>query len=196
MRMKKQVKQLNHQVPESLVGLAPETVLQHGPTKRIVDAFIWFDPKVGTISAYTPRPSDLEGHFGVFRGVDMLESFGQGVLVAPSTLLEWQKQECSLEEMKATWNTAVLGLGNVAFHHFLEVGQTFVSIGLIDFHRFRQTVVSGRIYRVPKGLDLQAYFQGLSSADIREFRLREDFHLIAQIEGITCRLLRNSRFTS
>jgi hypothetical protein len=82
----------------------------------------------------------------------------------------------------------------VHFHSYLEVGQTFISIGFIKFFKWRQMVCEGRIYRVPKGLDLDEYFKDFDEERLRNYDLGEGFTHIAELFDITGRGIKREIF--
>ncbi len=177
---------------DNLVGVSPEEVLIHGPTKRLVDHYLWHEPQLGIVGSYTPTAFDVHDHFGLFRGVDQIESFGQtiGGIIA---FLECQKQGCTLTELKSRFMPTFLSIGRVTFHSYLKEGDTFVSLGQLKFYKFRQLSVDGRIYKVPPDLDLNDYFGHLQSADFINYQLHPDFVLVTEIDDITGRIIKNER---
>lgn len=179
---------------ENLIGTLPEHLLLHGPTKRLLDAYHWHQPKIGIVASYTPKAFDVNDHFGVFRGVDQIEAFAQATIVSCATFLECQKQNCQPINLKDKFIPAFISVGNVYFHNYLEAGETFVSLGKIKFYKFRQMVADGRIYKVPKGLDLDAYFSDFDDQKLETYNLSEDFILVAELFDITGRALKKEIF--
>lgn len=178
----------------SLVGIKPqEILLVHGPTKLLIDDYHWFDSKVGVVASYTPKPRDVHDHFGLFRGVDQIEAFAQATIVSCGTFIECHKQNCLPVVLKKTLIPAFISIGNVNFHHYLEEGETFICIGKIKLYKFRQMVVDGRIYKVPKDLDLTAYFSDFNENRLSNYDLGEGFILIAELYDITGRALKKSK---
>jgi len=147
---------------QNLVGLSPEKLLSHGETKRLLTAYHLHEPKIGVVASYTPNQFDVQDHFGVFRGIDQIEAFAQATIVSCTTFLECQKLNCQLTDFKTKFLTAFISVGNVRFHQYLAMGETFISMGKITFYKFRQLVADGRIYKAPKGLDLDNYFKDFS----------------------------------
>ena len=182
------------QIKDNLVGELPENWLIHGPKKRLVSAFHWHKAKVGVVASYTPNAHDVEDHFDVFRGVDMIESFAQATVVAAATFLESKKQDLVPEELSKLLIPTFISLGNVFFHSYLEKGQTFVNIGFIKFYKWRQMVCEGRIYRAPKGLDLDAYFKDFDEERLKNYDIGEGFVLIAELFDITGRGIKKEMF--
>ncbi|HET8829269.1 MAG TPA: hypothetical protein VFM79_07995 [Pelobium sp.] len=179
----------------NLIGTSPEDMLLHGPTKRLLDKYHWHEPKVGIVASYTPKAFDVNDHFGVFRGVDQIEAFAQATIVSCATFLECQKQNCKPEDLKDKFVPAFISVGNVYFHNYVAEGETFISLGKIKFYKFRQMVADGRIYKVAKDLDLDAYFKDFNETKLDNYQLSEDFTLIAELFDITGRALKKEIFT-
>lgn len=179
---------------DTLTGQNPEEWLLHGPTKRLVDNYHWHAPKTGIVASYTPKPQDVKDHFGVFRGVDQIEAFAQATIVSCATFLECKKQNCAPLALKDKLIPAFIGIGNVNFHHYLQEGETFISLGKIKFYKFRQMVADGRIYKVPKGLNLDTYFQDFNESRLNNYNLSESFVLVAELFDITGRALKKEIF--
>ncbi len=179
----------------NLIGTPPKDLLLHGPTKRLLDAYHWHEPKIGIVASYTPNAFDVNDHFDIFRGVDQIEAFAQATIVSCATFLECQKQNCKPEDLKDKFVPAFISVGNVYFHNYLTVGETFISLGKIKFYKFRQMVTDGRIYKVPKGLDLDAYFSDFNEEKLNNYQLSDDFTLVAELFDITGRALKKDIFT-
>lgn len=177
----------------NLLGVEPNLMLLHGPTKILLDAYHWHVPEIGIVASYTPKPRDVHDHFGVFRGVDQIEAFAQATIVSCGTFLECKKQNCDPLALKDKFIPAFISTGQVNFHNYLEEGDTFISIGKIKFYKFRQMVADGRIYRVPKGLDLDAYFKDFDETKLINYDLRDDFILVAELFDITGRAIKKEK---
>ncbi len=175
---------------KDLVGVPPNQMLLHGPTKLLVHNYHWHQPKVGIVASYTPSAKDVEDHFGVFRGVDQIEAFAQGTIGSLNPFLECIKQNCTPAQLKENYIPAFISIGQVFFSNYLEEGDTFVSLGIIKFHKFRQMVAHGRIYKTPKGLDLDNYFNTFSENRLRDYDLSADFILVAELFDITGRAIK------
>jgi hypothetical protein len=175
------------QIPDTLVGDLPEHWLVHGPKKRYVNNYHWHSPKIGVVASYTPTDFDVEDHFDIFRGVDQVESFAQASIVSQGTFLECKKMNITPEVLSEMLIPTFISIGNVYFHSYLEKGQTFVNIGFIKFYKWRQMVCEGRIYRAPKGLDLDAYFKDFNAERLRAYDIDPGFVLIAELFDITGR---------
>ena len=176
---------------DNLLGIDPSDVLVHGPSKLLVDKYHWHDPEVAIVGSYTPRAKDVEDHFGVFRGVDQIEAFGQATIGSCVPFLEAKKQNCTLNDLKGRFIPTFIGLGQVHFQNPLIEGETFISVGHIKFHKFRQMVTDGRIYKVPPGLDLDHYFAEFPLKRLKAYDFGEKFTLIAEIYDITGRAIKN-----
>ncbi len=177
----------------NLVGYPPNQVLLHGPSKLLVDRYHWHMPETGIIGSYTPRAKDVEDHFGVFRGVDQIESFGQATVGSCAPFLESLKQNCSMEDLRGKYIPTFIGVGQVSFHSYLQEGETFVSIGHIKFYKFRQMVVDGRIYKAPGELDLDGYFRDFTADQVRNYGLDNGFTLVAEFYDIAGRAIKASK---
>lgn len=169
----------------NLLGISPSSILIHGPKKTLVDAYHWHIPDVGIIASYAPTARDVEDHFGVFRGVDQIESFAQATIVSCSGYSECIKQKCTFEHLKATFIPLFVSIGQVNFRSYLEEGDVFICMGQITFYKFRQMTCDGRIYKVPKGLDLDTYFQNYTKEQFLAYDLNEDFILISELFEVT-----------
>jgi hypothetical protein len=174
-------------IGKNLVGCPPEDWLVHGPTKRYVDAYHWHNPSVGIVASYTPTEANVHDHFDVFRGVDQIESFAQASIVSCGGFLQCKKSNISPAELADNFVPTFIEVGSVQFRSYLEKGQTFVNIGFIKFFKWRQMVCDGRIYRVPKGIDLDAHFTDFDEQRLRNYDLGEGFVLIAELFAITGR---------
>jgi hypothetical protein len=182
------------QIKDNLVGEPPEHWLLHGPTKRYVDAYHWHKPNVGIVASYTPTEQNVEDHFDVFRGVDQIESFAQASVVSCGTFLQCKKMDVVPETLAELFVPTFISIGNVNFHSYLEKGQTFVNIGFIKFYKWRQMVCEGRIYRVPQGLDLDAYFNDFDEQRLLAYDIGSEFTLIAELFDITGRGIKRDIF--
>ena len=176
---------------DSLVGQHPKDVLVlHGPTKLLVNNYHWHSPRVGVVASYTPTERDVEDHFGVFRGVDQIESFGQSTTGSCNVFLECEKQGFTPVELMHKFLPRFISIGQVIFHNYLEKGDTFINIGHIKFYKFRQMVCDGRIYKAPKGLDLDDYFCRYNEKRLLAYDLSDDFTLVAELNEITGRAIK------
>ena len=180
--------------PTTLTEIQPENILQHGPSKRYVDEFLWFEGKLGAVATYQPTAEDVKDHFGVFRGVDQVESFAQGTAVAAITLLEAQKQGMSIVEFQKHWNIAFLGVEQVKLLNFLREGDRMVAVAQTTFHRFHQMIVNGKTFRAPADFDLQAWARDFSKQDLLDYRMPESFQPIGEISDLKVVALKKTKF--
>jgi hypothetical protein len=172
----------------SLVGLQPANVLLlYGPTKRLLTNYHWHLPNKGIVTSYSPTERDVEDHFGLFRGVDQIEAFAQASVVSCGGFLECRKLNCTFDELKDILIPAFISVGNVFFHNYVQLGDTFISIGYITFYKWRQMVCNGRIYKVPKDFDLDEYFKDFTEERLLKYDISEDFTLVAELFDITGR---------
>lgn len=175
---------------DNLVGIEPAVVLSHGPTKILLDKYLWHSPDAGIVASYTPKEKDVRDHFDIFRGVDQIEAFAQATTVSCGAFFERRKLGCTFEELKLIFDPIFFGIGQVRFHRYLEKGETFISIGQITFYKFRQVVCSGRIYKAPEGLDLDAYFSDFNEQRLLTYDISNDFILVAEIEDVAGRAIK------
>ena len=56
-------------------------------------------------------------------------------------------------------------------------------------------VADGKIYKVPRDLDLTAYFQNFTAEMLFAFELEPTFTLVAELSGITGRALKKEILT-
>ncbi|MGN6393962.1 MAG: hypothetical protein ACTHMI_00240 [Mucilaginibacter sp.] len=178
----------------NLVGVDPANLLLHGPTKRLVNAYHWHSPNKGIVASYTPTERDVEDHFNVFRGVDQVEAFAQATIVSCATFLQCRKQSCLPDVLRDSFVPAFISIGNVSFQNYLEFGDTFISIGNIIFWKWRQMVCDGRIYRVPKGLNLDDYFKDFTDERLLNYDISSDFIKVAELHDITGRAILIEQF--
>jgi hypothetical protein len=180
---------------DNLVGWLPKDVLVlHGPSKLLVSKFHWHSPAVGVVASYTATERDVEDHFGIVRGVDQVESFTQATAGACNVFFECEKQGCTPVELVNKFLPRFISIGQVSFHNYLEKGDTFVNIGYIKFSKFRQVVCDGRIYKAPKGLNLDDYFSRFTEKRLLAYDLSEEFTLIAELCDITVRAIKKELF--
>lgn len=180
----------------TLVGTPPKDILlHHGPSKLLVDNYHWHSPKTGVIASYTVKDKDVVDHFGVFRGVDQIESFAQAIACSCSVFLHCEKHQVTPMALKDDFIISFISVGEVNFHYYLENGDTFICLGYITFYKFRQMVCSGRIYRAPKGLDLDEYFKNFDENRLRNYDLSSEFKLICELNNITGRALKKDQLT-
>lgn len=176
---------------ETLVGANPAVILPHGPTKRLVDQYLWHSPNAGIVAAYTPRERDVHDHFGVFRAVDQVESFGQAVVVSCSVFQDARKMGLSYEDYYKLRNFVFVGIKAVHCHDVIRLNETYICLGVINFYKYRQMTASGRIYKVPAGLDLDEYFQDFTEERLRNYDLDERFVFCTELHDILGKGIKN-----
>ena len=169
---------------ESLTGQDPSIILPHGPSKLLVDEYLWHAPDVGVVAAYTPKPQDVKDHFGVFRAVDQVESFGQATAVSCSAFLDTKKTGLDYKDYYKERNFVFMSIEKVLCHNFIRLNEKYICIGIITFYKFRQMATSGRIYKVVSDIDLKDYFKTFTEEALRSFRLSNDFVLVTEIEKV------------
>jgi len=178
----------------NLVGLNPGRVMLHGPTKRLIDTYYWHSPNKGIVAGYAPTERDVEGHFGIFRGVDQIEAFALASIVSCCAFLECRKLNCLPDVLKEKFIPAFISVGQVNFHYYIELGDRFISIANIKSYKWRQMVCDGRIYKVPKDLDLDAYFSDFTEERLLHYDISKDFKLVAELFDITGRAIKKEIF--
>ncbi|GAB3936190.1 hypothetical protein [Mucilaginibacter myungsuensis] len=178
----------------SLIGTPPDVVMTHGPKKLYIDKYHWHMPKVGIVASYTPTAFDVEDHYGVFRGVDMIEAFGQASNGSCSAYIESIKQNCTFDHLKKTLTPLFISVGQVNFRGYLQQGETFISIGHILFYKFRQMTCEGRIYKVPQGLDLDEYFKEFTEQRLLSYDIDERFELVAELSEIVGKGVKKDKY--
>ena len=176
---------------KTLVGESTGLVLPHGPTKRLVDEYLWHSPNVGIVATYTPNDRDVHDHFGVFRAVDQVESFGQAVVVSCSAFLDTAKMGLGYKEYYTHRNFVFVGVKAVHCHNVIRVREQYVCLGIINFYKFRQMTASGRIYKVSAGLNLQEYFKDFTEERLRNYDLGPEFVLATELHDILGKGIKN-----
>ncbi|MEO8886983.1 MAG: hypothetical protein ABI367_13035 [Mucilaginibacter sp.] len=180
---------------ENLCAVNPKDILiAYGPTKLLVDKYHWHSPKVGVVASYTPKAHDVEDHFGVFRGVDQIEAFVQATAGSLATFLECEKNGWAPTDMKDKLVPSFIGIGTVNFVSYLEEGDTFVMLGKTTYYKFKQMVCEGRIFKAPKGLDLDDYFKNFAEERLFKYDLGPEFTLVSALFDITGRAIDRSYF--
>ncbi len=170
-------------IHKSLVDIGPKDLLPYGETKLLVDEYLWHDHELGCIASYTVKERDVNGHFGLFRGVDQLEFFVQACVVSYVFFREAIKSDLSFQEYLANYHPLFLGIDNVQFQHSAKLGDTMIAVGVIKKYKFKQVTCSGRIYKVSSNVNLKSYCSSLSSSDVKNFNLCSDLTSITEIEN-------------
>lgn len=171
---------------------APSEILLHGPSKTYADAFHWFFPKTGIVTSYTVQPKDVHDHFGVFRGVDMIESLAQtGVLAC--TILLADKEQKPLTELREEFLMAFTELGSAHFHDFVKEGETLINMVTIQRYKFREITFSGCVYREASPQETKAYFDQLNELDFDPNQPPGSLKKIAEFKGYKGRGIRKTK---
>jgi len=181
---------------ETLVGDNPKQWLLHGPTKLLLSTYHYHSPNVGVVASYTPKERDVKDHFGIFRGVDQIESFALATIASCGTYSQCKKQNCKPIDLRDDFVPVFTNVGSVTFHNYLEKGQTFINIGHIKRYKFRQMICDGRIYRVPPGFDLDEYFKNFTDERLLAYDLPKEFKLIAELFEVTGQAIKKEIFNS
>lgn len=177
----------------TLVGQNPAVILPHGPTKRLVDEYLWHEPNVGIVAAYTPNERDVEDHFGIFRAVDQVESFGQAAVVSCSVFLDTQKMGISYEEYYKNRNFVFVGVKHVHCHNVIRYKEKYICLGIINSYKFRQMTASGRLYKVPPDIDLEQYFQKFTEKQLQNYELDERFIYVTELHDMLGKGVKNDK---
>ena len=185
---------LNRITDGNFVGLDPARVMLHGPTKLLIDAYYWHSPNKGIVAGYAPTERDVEDHFGIFRGVDQIEAFALASIVSCCAFLECRKLNCLPDVLKENFIPAFVSVGQVIFHYYLEFGDRFISMANIKSYKWRQMVCDGRIYKVPKDLDFDAYFSDFTEERLLNYDTSKYFKLVAELFDITGRAIKKEIF--
>ncbi|MGB0373024.1 MAG: hypothetical protein ACPGN3_16965 [Opitutales bacterium] len=178
---------------DSLLDCRPEDILPHGPSKLFVDSYVWHQPGFGGAAAYTVTEEDVKDHFGIMRGVDQIEFFGQAITVSCGIHYIAHKEGWTLEQLHREVLFLFLGVGEVRFRSQADVGDRLVALGYFTFHKFRQGITDGRIYVVPKHYDLKELFSDFNEERLRNYDLPEDCRLVTELFGTTGKLVKKSK---
>jgi hypothetical protein len=168
---------------QNWVSKPPADVLVHGPSKIYIDRYLWFRPEEGIFSSYQVQPKDVADHFDVFRGVDIIESAGQ-TAVSACAMMESAKQGKSIDELKKHFRMAFLGMGEARFHGFVKVHEVLVSICNIKHYKFRQMLVSCKVYKVASNTDVAALMTGIKADTMANLQIPERFELVAELNDM------------
>lgn len=172
-----------------LVGKQPYEVLIFGEEKMYVDQFLWFEEKTGIAVAYQVQAKDVKGHFGIMRGVDMIEIFGQSGTAA-CTALVCKKEKATRNELLQRFRFAFLSMENVRFHRYAKTGDTLICISQIKSFRFRQIALDGTLYRVKPNWDYVSFFEKYTTDDFRNKTLPSEFETIAEFDNLVGRAIK------
>ncbi len=153
----------------NLIGVSPAGLLIHGPKKTLLNAYHWHLPDTGIVASYSPAAKDVEESLPeCSEGVESDRGICPGYHSILQRFLECIKQKCDPEYLQANFIPLFLSIGQVNFRSYLEEGDVFISMGKITFYKFRQMTCDGRIYKVPKGLDLDVYFSDYTKRTVSQ----------------------------
>jgi len=177
---------------QSLVGISPDIALPHGPSKIYLDEFLWHHPKLGVIASYTIKEKDTNDHFGIFRGADQIEALGQASVVAGNAFISCVKKEMSFPELYEKYNFVFLSMGQAICKSFIKLGETAIIHAHFVDYKFRQMTATGKIYKVPDGFDLKAYYKNYSDADFSENKTPSNFEEVSEFKNLMGRGIKNT----
>jgi hypothetical protein len=177
---------MTHTERQNWVEKEPAEVLVHGRSKIYVDRYLWFNPDEGIFSSYRVQPKDVADHFDVFRGVDIIESAGQ-TAVSACAMMESAKQHKSIEELKKHFRMAFLGMGEARFHGFVKVNEILVNICTIQYYKFRQMVVSCKVYKVSTQKEVAALMHRMEADTMKGLAIPDSFELVAELHDMVGR---------
>jgi hypothetical protein len=177
----------------SLVGMNPHEVLPHGPSKVYLDGFLWHEPESAVVAYYTPKASDTLDHFGVYRGADQIETFGQASVVAMNAFLTCKSREITFSQLYEEFNFVFLHIGSVHCRSFIKTGEPFIVIAFIDEYKFRQMQCSGRLYKVPEGTHLDEVATTFTLSTLRNYNLAPGFGLVSEFNGLVGRGIKKTK---
>lgn len=178
----------------NLTQYGPEEVLPHGPSKIYIDAWHYHSPYFGAVASYTVRERDTRDHYGIYRGVDQVESFAQAVPVGCGVFVTALKHRLQLREVGERFWFLFLELREFRLHRPLATGDRLVVLGFLESYRFNQLTTTGRIYKAPEDLDLNAYGKTFTDDKLQKFELDKSFLLVSEIQGLTGRIIEKTKF--
>jgi hypothetical protein len=180
----------------SLVDLNPQDVLPHGPSKIYVDGFLWHEPETGIVAHYTPREKDTLDHFGLYRGADQIESFGQASVVAMNAFLTCQSKGLNFKELYEEFNFVFTHIGSVECKSVIKTGETFIIIAFVNEYKFRQMKCSGRLYKIPKESSLEELKTTLNMNKLKNYELGPGFVNVSEFNDLIARGIKLSKLTT
>jgi len=177
---------------KNLVGLSPQIALPHGPSKIYLDAFLWHYSDIGVVAVYTPKEKDTQDHFGIFRGADQIEAFGQASVVAANAFISCKKKEMSFSELYEHYNFVFMSMGEAICKSFIKLGDTAVIHAHFVDYKFRQMTATGKIYKAAKNFDVEDYYKNYSKEDFLENKTPADFEEVAEFKNLKGRGIKNT----
>lgn len=176
---------------KSLVGISPHIALPHGPSKIYVDAFLWHRPDVGVVASYTPKAKDTHDHFGIYRGADQIESFGQASVVAGNAFKSCIKKNMTFQELYEHYNFVFMTIGNAVCKSFIKLGDTAIVHAHFVDYKFRQMTSSGKIYKVSSNFNLESFYEDYSESDFLQHHVHKDFVEVTTFENLIGKGIKN-----
>ena len=175
-----------------LVGKQPEEILIFGKEKMYVDQFLWFEEKTGIAVAYQVQEKDVKGHFGIMRGVDMIEIFGQSATAA-CTALVCQKEQATRDELFLRFRFVFVGIDEARFLQQVKTGDILICIGRITSFRFRQITMDGTLYRAKQDWDYTSFFEKYTSNDFQKESIPAELEAVAKFKNLIGRAIKLSK---
>ncbi len=169
---------------QSLVDLNPKDILPYGETKLLVDEFIWHDPKQGVAGTYVAKERDVQDHFNIFRGVDMVESFAQSTLVAGGLFLALEKSDLSIDELLERYKVVFTSIGDTKFYKQILKGDTIVHLGRLNYFKHKQISFDGIILTPTASLSAQALLETYSTDPSNYKHNHCDYSIVASLSDI------------
>ena len=172
---------------KSLVGISPHTALLHGPSKTLVDTFLWHNPDIGIIASYTPKERDTHDHFGVYRASDQMESFGLASVVAANAFLSCRKKNISFKELYVNYNFIFMKIEEIICKSFIKLGETLVIYAYFEDYKFRQMTASGKIFKTNTEFDLQEYYKSYTDKQFLAGKIDKSFVEVTELKNLVGR---------
>ncbi len=176
----------------TLVGLSPHDVLPHGPSKVYIDAFLWHDPNIGVVAIYKVQEKDTHDHFGVLRGADQIEAFGQASVVAGNAFISCVKKNISFAELYEKYNFVFMTIGESICKSFIKLGETAIIHAHFDDYKFRQMTTSGKIFKAPKDFDIEQYYQNYNANQFKDTEVPSDYVEVSEFKNLKGRGIKNT----
>jgi len=73
----------------------------------------------------------------------------------------------------------------------IRYNETYVCLGIINFYKYRQMTASGRLYKVPQGLDLHEYFKDFTEERLKNYDLDPGFVFCTELHDILGKGIKN-----
>jgi len=186
---------MTEQERKNWLQTSPSDILLHGPSKRYIDRQLWFYPSTGIAASYTVQIKDVQDHFDVFRGADMIESAGQAGVIACSILLA-NKEKKEIPILHKEFTVAFLGLEKVVFHDFVSEGETLISCCQISQFKFRQITFSATVYKTNDLESIDNYFENLDEESYLAGEVPSSFQKVAELSNFIGRAIKRHKLKS